>query len=327
MDGFVGTPVSTLHEPHTPNMAPTSPASTCSGEQVTLADIGAELRRMTALMVTKEDLTRASDTLHAALKAEVAGIKSDIARQDTRITAIEQRAETAESQWQATDTAIRRQGDLILAMRRHLEDLDNRGRRNNIRVRGVPEADGAGENIAESLTQLFRIILREEAPDHFRFDRAHRALRPRTADGTPRDIVCCIHSFTLKEQIMLKARSRAHWTYRGAEVTLYNDLSLLTLDARRALRPVTSALRDRNIPYRWGYPFSINVRRHNELISARCPEDIPAFLQKLEIPNITVQNWILHPLELRPQPQRPPRRRGRDPQDHEWRPDPAQPEE
>ncbi|CAH2253645.1 Hypothetical predicted protein [Pelobates cultripes] len=163
-------------------MVPTFPASTCSGEEsVTLADIGAEPRRMSAQMVTKADLTRVSDTLHAALKAEVAGIRADITRHDARITAMEQRIENAEGRHMATDTAIKRQGDLLLALRRQREDLDNRGRRNN--MRGMPEADSAGENVAETLTQLFRIILREEAPDHFRFDRAHRDLRPRTAEA------------------------------------------------------------------------------------------------------------------------------------------------
>ncbi|CAH2276638.1 Hypothetical predicted protein [Pelobates cultripes] len=151
-----------------------APASSCSGgEPITLADIGAELRHMTALMFTKEDLHRVSDTLHAALKTEEAGLKDGIALHNTRIAAMEQRKETTEKKLKATDTAIQRQGDLLLVMRRQLEDLDNRGRHNNIRVRGVPEADSTGGNVAETLAQHFRIILREEAPDHFRFDRAH----------------------------------------------------------------------------------------------------------------------------------------------------------
>ncbi|CAH2301117.1 Hypothetical predicted protein [Pelobates cultripes] len=119
MHDYLGTPAGHQMGALTPNMVPASPASTCSGEEhITLADIRADLRCMSAEMVTKEDLNRASDTLHAALKAEVAGIRADITLHDALITAMEQRTENAEGRTKATDTAIKRQGDLLLAMRR-----------------------------------------------------------------------------------------------------------------------------------------------------------------------------------------------------------------
>ncbi|CAH2246579.1 Hypothetical predicted protein [Pelobates cultripes] len=255
MDELLRTPTGPSQEALVPNMAPTSLASTYShGEHVTLADIRVELRRMTAVMVTKDDLYQASNNLHTALKSEVGGLKADFAVHKTPIASVEQRKDAMKKQTKASDIAIQKQGDLLLAMRRQLEDLDNRSHRNNIRIRGIPEADGTGENVAETLTQLFRIILREDALDHYRFDRAHRALRPCNADGVPRGIICCIHSYPLKDQIMQRARTRSHWTYRGSEVALYNNLSPMTLDARRTLRPVTTTLWERNIPY------SINVR-------------------------------------------------------------------
>ncbi|CAH2293537.1 Hypothetical predicted protein [Pelobates cultripes] len=201
MDEFLGTPAGPSHEALMPNMAPTSPASTCSGgEYVTLADIGAELRRKTTLMVTKDNLHQAPNNQHAALKLEVAGLKADFVVHETRIASVEQLTDAMEKQAKVSDTAIQRQGDLLLAMRRQLED--NRGRHNNIRIRGIPEAEGTWENVTETLTQLFCIILREDAPDHFRFERAHRALRPLSVDSVPQDIICCLHSFPLKEQIM-----------------------------------------------------------------------------------------------------------------------------
>ncbi|CAH2282862.1 Hypothetical predicted protein [Pelobates cultripes] len=270
MDGFLSTPAGPTHEAQTPNMAPTSPISTCSSSDgTTLADIGVELERIATAMVTKDDLTHLSSKLHEAIKTEMADLKGEIKAQETRILQLEQKAQTAEDHSTATDTALKRQGALLLAMRRQLEDQDNRGRRNNIRVRGIPEPTEGGGNIEEILTPLFRIILREEAPAHIKYDRAHRALQPRLAEGTPRDIICCLHSFPLKELIMAKARPRPLWNYRGAEVSLYNDLSPLTLEARRALRPITTILREKNMPYKWDYPFSITVRHNNEWVSAR----------------------------------------------------------
>ncbi|CAH2248607.1 Hypothetical predicted protein [Pelobates cultripes] len=236
-------------------MAAASPTSTSSsGKHVTLADIGAELATM---IVTKDDLQQVSTTLHATLKSEVAGLKADFADHEASLTWVEQRTEAVEQQARASDTAIQRQ--------RQLEDLDNRDHRSNIRIHGVPEADGDGASIAEILTQLFQIILCDDAPDHFRFEWTHRAFRPWSAEGGPRDIICCLYSFPLKEQIMQKAHN------------------LLSLE-----------------------------------------------LQGLELPTIAIQNQILHPVELRPLPQRPPCRRGRDPTGAglpSWRPDLTQSEE
>ncbi|CAH2320148.1 Hypothetical predicted protein [Pelobates cultripes] len=246
-------------------MAPTSPASTCStADTTTLADIGAELKRMAKKMVTKDDLTHLTNNIYEAIKSEVNGLKAEIKAQEHRIQQVEKRAQTTEDHSTATDTALKRQGTLILAMRRQLEDQDNRSRRNNIRVRGIPESP-EGENIEEMLTSLFRIILREDTPAIIKYDRAHRALRPRPTEGTPRDIICCLHSFATKDMIMRKARSRAHWNYR--------------------------------------------VRYNNEWVSARWPEDIPQFLQRLNLPPTPVPNWIFMPLDSRPQPQRQARRR------------------
>ncbi|OCT80023.1 hypothetical protein XELAEV_18026839mg [Xenopus laevis] len=63
----------------------------------------------------------------------------------------------------------------IVALQRRLDDIDNRGCRNNLRIRGMPELI-EGDNL-----QLFWQIL--EKPDTFTTDleRAHRALKTRGA--------------------------------------------------------------------------------------------------------------------------------------------------
>ncbi|CAH2247068.1 Hypothetical predicted protein [Pelobates cultripes] len=134
MDDYLHAPGGPDPSSPTSKMAPTSPASTCStADTTTLADIGAELKRMAMMIVTKDDLTYLTNNLHEAIKAEVTGLKAEIKAHEHRIQQVEQRAQTTEGHSAATDTALKRQGTLILAMRRQLEDQDNRSRRNNIR--------------------------------------------------------------------------------------------------------------------------------------------------------------------------------------------------
>lgn len=76
-----------------------------------------------------------------------------------------------------------------------MEDLDNRGRRNNIRIRGVPEMVNA-EQIRPALSSIFNGLLERPNESPIEFD---RALRPRTPDNAPpRDIICCLTNVSLK---------------------------------------------------------------------------------------------------------------------------------
>ncbi|CAH2322499.1 Hypothetical predicted protein [Pelobates cultripes] len=205
----------------------------------TLSDISA----LAAQMVTKTDLQTLSDDLHTAIRLEVTALRSEITAPSGRFHIREETMQETTGRVGTTTTAVTRQGNLLLALRRQAEDLDNRGRRSNIRVRGLPEPQ-TEEDIETTLKALFRDILGE---DNVMFDRAHRANRPRIPDGTPRDAICCLHHYKHNEQIMLKARTRLLWRFRGADVTLFQDLSPFSLEARRALCPITSLLPERGI--------------------------------------------------------------------------------
>ncbi|CAH2222648.1 Hypothetical predicted protein [Pelobates cultripes] len=216
---------------------------TCSqpleAESSTLANVSADIRAVACQMVTKTDLRTLSGDLHTAIHFEVAALKSEITVHGGRLQKLEETVRDTVEKAGTNTTVTTRQGNMLLALRRQTEDLDNRGRRSNIRVRGLPEPS-TEEDMEATLKALFREILGADMPDNLAFDRAHRANRPRLADNIPRDIICCLHHYKHKESIMLKARSRPLWRFRGADVALFQDLSPLTLNARRA--PITSPI-------------------------------------------------------------------------------------
>ncbi|CAH2224007.1 Hypothetical predicted protein, partial [Pelobates cultripes] len=159
----------------------------------TLEGIGEELRMIAASIATKADLLVLTTTIQDALRAEMTGLRTEVSAQGSRIQDLEHSREAHAARQAATDTALSRQGDLLLQLRRSVEDLDNRSRRCNIRIRGMPEAE-CDENLDEILTALFRMVLPRDAPLELSYDRAHRALRPRSLEDGPRDIIFCIHS-------------------------------------------------------------------------------------------------------------------------------------
>lgn len=78
-----------------------------------------------------------------------------------------------------------------------IDDLENRSRLNNIRVRGLPEATGT-EDLISILQGIFNTPLKRPETAEIVIDRAHRTLGPINADPMKsRD-----DFFHIKERIM-----------------------------------------------------------------------------------------------------------------------------
>ncbi|CAH2293674.1 Hypothetical predicted protein [Pelobates cultripes] len=87
MDGFIQTPVGPAQASHGLKMAPSSPTSSVASDTggPTLADISADLQRLSETMVTKQEL---STTLYDSIATSVLVLRSDVMAQETRIHAL-----------------------------------------------------------------------------------------------------------------------------------------------------------------------------------------------------------------------------------------------
>uniref|UniRef100_A0A8C5PAB4 Uncharacterized protein n=1 Tax=Leptobrachium leishanense TaxID=445787 RepID=A0A8C5PAB4_9ANUR len=248
-----------------------------------LSDIPtAEVRETLRHLPTKRDLESLFSRFEAKFDAKFAELGADVRQLGGRVQDLEEDRDASMAHLDRLQAQINEQSRYVTDLRRSVDDLDNRGRRNNVRIRGVPESEDT-EDIPLTLRTLFNALL-ERPPD--------RALRPRGAPSAPpRDIICRIHHFPLKEEIMQAARKKRSITHDGHAVEVYQDLSRFTLQARRHLKPITDVLRDRDIRYRWGYPFALTVRRDNQLMSIMEPGDVPEFICALDLPQVEVTNW------------------------------------
>lgn len=196
----------------------------------------------------------------------------------------------------------------FINMNRHIEDLDNRGRRCNVRVRGIPESVDQ-DQITTALRRVFNSLLERQEDTEINFVRAHRALRPRGSDtAPPRDIICCLQSFATKEEIMRKVRQNEQIIFNGATIMLFQDLSQITLKNRRALRPLLEKLRAKDLRYTWRFPFALTVTYNGRQAILRSPADLPEFCEALDLEPMDLPEWyeeILQPPLIRSPPTSP----------------------
>ncbi|CAH2330683.1 Hypothetical predicted protein [Pelobates cultripes] len=122
--------------------------------------------------------------LASELDKRLSGIKEDIESLTSRTNHMEARIKelTTSSQAHSQDSTYLHAK--IEAMEESLEDLNNRSQRNNIQIRGLPEAVTM-EGLHNVLKGLFKSILPEASAQDLLLYRAHRALRPQGHNGPP----------------------------------------------------------------------------------------------------------------------------------------------
>ncbi|KAM9308396.1 uncharacterized protein PAF06_012594 [Gastrophryne carolinensis] len=180
---------------------------------------GRLLHRFIALMgmPTKADLEKLIERYEAAHKRDITVVRHEISVVESRVTVLEKVGNATDSRVRALEERCTKQEAIIKAYHLHLDDLENRSRRNNLRIRGIPESQNA-EDARAIVTAIFNELLGRDPSTSIELDRAHRALGPRSTDPSfPRDIVCKVHLFTVKEKILRKA-----WTKGPAQN--YNEL-------------------------------------------------------------------------------------------------------
>lgn len=171
------------------------------------------------------------------------------------------------------------------ALMARLENQENRDRRSNIRVRGIPETV---QNLQEIITQLFQELIPDTPLERLEMDRVHRALAPRKPNGPPRDIIAKLHYYKTKEQLLIAARGKDTLSFQGCRLQLFADLSPLTVAKRRALKPLLQVLQRNQIIYRWGFPFSLRFTHLETKYVCRSSEDLKSALTEMGIADDTI---------------------------------------
>ncbi|OCT78735.1 hypothetical protein XELAEV_18029824mg, partial [Xenopus laevis] len=199
------------------SLAPDS--SDVDSETDSTMDVQTYLKRLPS----KSDIKEMLHTMTDEIRSELHGIKQELESVGARTDSLERNQTKLVSNHKLHRAIILKQSKEIEELHRHVEDLQNRSRRNNIRVRGVPETVQK-DAILPTLLQIFNGILEREAHTVIPIDRAHRVYKPRNAPpDAPRDILCCINDFPTKEKILLKARKTKQLSFEDNAIILLQD--------------------------------------------------------------------------------------------------------
>uniref|UniRef100_A0A5F8GMC2 L1 transposable element RRM domain-containing protein n=1 Tax=Monodelphis domestica TaxID=13616 RepID=A0A5F8GMC2_MONDO len=161
-------------------------------------------------------------------------------------------------------------------------DLENRGRRDNLRIIGLPEKP----EINTKLDMVIQDIIKENCPEileqggNTATDRAHRTpstLNPQKT--TPRNVIAKFQSYQTKVKILQEARKR-QFRYKGMPIRVTQDLASSTLNDRKAWNMIFRKARELGLQPRISYPAKLTIYFQGKVWACNKIEDFQLFAKK-----------------------------------------------
>ena len=226
-------------------------------------------------------LTSMEDRIIAKLADQLAADRATIARHDQTIQHMERALNDMETRLATLELTCTALSNENAALKLKTDDLENRSRRNNIRITGLPEKVEGSQPSAFTEIFLKETFGAEAFSSPLTIDRAHRVSNGRMKqDGPPRSLIARIHHYQTKERILKLAREAASLSFRGSEIHIYPDYSAEVSRRRSAYSAVKLQLRNAGFAYRMLFPAKLQVTdRDGQRHTFTSPREVSSFLQ------------------------------------------------
>ncbi|KAJ1106547.1 hypothetical protein NDU88_003948 [Pleurodeles waltl] len=239
---------------------------------------GATMNRILQEILAVNRKLEGMDSAMVALTAETRAMRLDIEGFQSQISGLDQRVATVETQvasWTNRDQEF-------LHLRSKLTDLEDRSRRNNVRLLRFPEGvEGADtfSYLRDILSKLTDITF--DPP--LEFQRAHR-LGPKRQDwhGRPHPIIVCMLRPRQARQLLQTARTQGPLRSGNLEIRISADFSKETAERRKAFLSFRTQLRRLDVKFGLFEQAMMWITKNGESLNFYDPEDRRAFLEGLQ---------------------------------------------
>ncbi|CAH2319468.1 Hypothetical predicted protein [Pelobates cultripes] len=209
---------------------------------------------------TKGDIKALLCNIRSLFVADMAVLREEIHTVEGRVRKMEAESQglaTCCVQLEAHNTELQRTQTLLTTRLDAMDTMEDRHRSRNVKIRGVPETVTQGY-----LGRLLASLLTPQQMKTALTDRIPRAARA-PAD-TPRDITLQFQTRTGQETFMAATRPTLLW--------------------RSLLKPLTTALRQASVPYRWAFPRRLLITHKGASTRVTDPSEIDSVLTALGLP-------------------------------------------
>ncbi|KAJ1178591.1 hypothetical protein NDU88_003836 [Pleurodeles waltl] len=250
-------PTPTTTGPHA-SPPPIEPITMSDKEQFTTME--RILQEITAVSHRIEGM----DASITSVTLETKSLRSDIAGFQSRVTGLEQGMGSLETQADAS------------------QDMEDRSRRDNIRLLGIPE-NKEGTDIQAFLGSTIPKLTSLDFDPPLEFQRAHR-VGPKRSDKSsrPRPIIACLLRHNQTRQILQAACSHGPFRIDQHDIRITADYSKETKESRKAFLALRPRLRQLEMKYGLFDPARMWVTKNGVSKDFYNPEELRLFLDSFQ---------------------------------------------
>ncbi|KAJ1209540.1 hypothetical protein NDU88_004914 [Pleurodeles waltl] len=216
------------------------------------------------------------DASITSLMLETKSMRAEIAGFQSRVTGLEQRMGLVEAQ----TTMSWDRGQDLLYLRSKLTDMEDRSRRDNIRLHGIPENE-EGVDVQSFLRSILPKLTSLDFDPPTEFQRAHRVGPKRSGNSSrPRPIIACLLRHNQTRQILQAACKHGPFQMDQHDIPITADYSEETNDRRKAIL----ALRLRQLEIKYGLfdPARMWVTKNGVSKDFYNPKELQLFLDSFQ---------------------------------------------
>ncbi|KAJ1180698.1 hypothetical protein NDU88_005915 [Pleurodeles waltl] len=218
------------------------------------------------------------DASITSLTLETKSMRAEIAGFQSRVTGLEQRMGLVDVQ---TTMSQDRDQDLLY-LRSKLTDMEDRSRRDNIRLHGIPENE-EGVDVQSFLRSIFPKLTSLDFDPLIEFQRAHRVGPKRPGNSSrPQPIIACLLRHNQTCQILQVARKHGPFQLDQYDIRITADYSKETNDRRKAFLALRPRLRQLEIKYGLFDPARMWVTKNRVSKDFYNPEELQLFLDSFQ---------------------------------------------
>lgn len=230
--------------------------------------------------------------LKAAVREEMSKVGAKLELMDKRLCSCESLQSSADARIDLLERKLKSQHQKLLILQLQAEDSENRSRRNNVRIKGISETIKTPD-LRKTAIDIFNKHLGNPSDTHIELDRVHRSPAGLVPEqGSPRDVLCRVHFYKVKEDIMRAVWQKGALEFAGQEVQMFPDLSRQTKIRRRLMRPLLDQIQANGATYRWGYPLSLIIKKDERAFILSVPEQLPDLFKFLGSEVVEVPDWV-----------------------------------
>ncbi|KAK6475300.1 LINE-1 type transposase domain-containing protein 1 [Huso huso] len=231
----------------------------------------------------KSDLFQHIDTKTADIQIKLTNIQGSLSTLAEQVAEVENRVSTNENNLQGAADRITQLEKEMSSLKDKTQDLENRSRRSNIRLVGLPEGSEGQDTVGFVAQLIPQLVGQDHFKDPLIIERAHHSSAPKPGNADrPRPIIMKLLNFRDKERILRLAGEKSELYYNGKRMFLFPDFSIELQNKRKEFNQVKRKLNEKGVKYALTYPAKLRVEYKGMKRFFISPHEAENFVREME---------------------------------------------